>query len=149
MRGSQFQQHSIFVLVTFSLHFSFLLTHKYFIFDNKFHHHIKGTAMGMYGHRRMQMYFLGGRRKLFFFFLHKLHYYQDRYFDDILILGMVKSHFLFEFVPILNNNYIGMRFTLGIHEKEFNFLNLRISMDSDVHIYSSQKYIRYTNSFLH
>lgn len=133
----------------------FVLTKNYFLFNGKFYHQQRGTAMGTTCAPTYANLFLGWWESqtvfsddLVEFTSHIL--FWGRYIDDILIFWDGTETLFHDFVTVLNSNDIGMRFTSEIHSKSINFLDLTITLtgDGSVHTGVYRKETA-TNSFLH
>lgn len=85
--------------------------------------------------QNVQIYFQGGGRHFFgqFSCLHHLYHLlgQTQYIDNILILWEGDQVLFVDFVPILNHNEMGMKFTYEIQSETLNYLDLIITLADD------------------
>lgn len=134
----------------------FVLTKNYFLFNGKFYHQQRGTAMGTTCAPTYANLFLGWWESQIVFSDDLITYtshilFWGRYIDDILIIFWdgTERHF-HDFVSALNSNNIGMHFTSEINPTSINFLDLTISLVGDgsvqTRVYRKETS---TNSFLH
>lgn len=95
---------------------SFVLTHNFFLFNGKYYHQIRDTAMGTTCAPIFAKLFLRWWESLFVFSEDLVQYpthikFWGRYIDDMLIMWEGMESLFHELVATLNTNEVGMHFT--------------------------------------
>lgn len=118
-------EHNSFVLQLLK----FVLEHTYFLFDDRFFHQLRGTAMGTicapsYANLLLGWWEDSHRKDLSFHMQHIL--FWAHYIDDVMMLWDHTKALFVDFVHTLNQNTLGLKFISEINEKVIHFLNLTI-----------------------
>ncbi|XP_075459935.1 protein Hook homolog 3 isoform X2 [Ascaphus truei] len=143
------EKHRLFILE--SIHF--ILTHNYFLFEDDFHLQICGTAMGTR--------FAPSYANLFMGHWEESHVWQNillgaglvyygRFIDDIIIIWDGEESELFDILSSFSNNSFGLKFTFDINNLSTVFLDLALSIDTDLNIITTTHFKSVSvNSYVH
>ncbi|XP_056380387.1 uncharacterized protein LOC130275860 [Hyla sarda] len=126
-RGIHFRTHSEYVIQLLE----FLLTHNYFIFDSRYYHQLRGTAMGSPVAPSYANLTLGWWESTIVFGEEDSKWnphliYWGRYIDDVFVVWSGSENLFKEFVEGLNHNPLGLKFTFEIDRDELPFLDVLI-----------------------
>ncbi|CAJ0929381.1 unnamed protein product, partial [Ranitomeya imitator] len=130
-RAVFFEKHSKFVVELME----FVLTHNYFLFNGKYFHQLRGTAMGCSCAPSYANLLLGWWEETVVFsgveewWTDKISAWY-RYIDDVLVMWNGTANEFNSFVQGLNDNCFGLKFTSENDEHELAFLDVKITINA-------------------
>ncbi|CAJ0944101.1 unnamed protein product [Ranitomeya imitator] len=134
-RGRQYYEHNRFVIQALE----FCLTRNYFLFDGKYFHQLRGTAMGspcapsyanlLLGWWEENVVFGDTTESNIILWL--------RYIDDVFVIWKGDEKSFQTFVTGLNSNDLGLQFTFESNACRLPFLDVVIEKGEDGQLYTS------------
>lgn len=109
----------------------FLMTHNYFVFDQKFYLQQRGVSMGAKFSPSLANLTMAWWEELYLFssdnpFFDAIHWY-GRYIDDLLVIWTGDVSAVPVFADYLNNNPFNLKFTFSSHRNTISFLDLQLT----------------------
>ncbi|CAJ0966643.1 unnamed protein product [Ranitomeya imitator] len=131
-RGNHLAPHNDFVMTLLE----YVLCHNFFLFNGKFYHQLRGTAMGSPCAPTYANLLLGWWEDTVVFgdgdAVWGPHIqFWGRYIDDILVLWTGDIPTFHSFMESLNDNQLGLRFTYEVGGREISFLDVKLSIEEN------------------
>ncbi|XP_075434146.1 uncharacterized protein LOC142471230 isoform X1 [Ascaphus truei] len=131
----------------------FILTHNYFLFEDKFHLQICGTAMGTRFAPSYANLFMGHWEESSFWqntLLGAGLVYYGRFIDYIIMIWDGEASVLSGILSSFDDNLLGLKFTFEISKLSTVFLDLALSTDTDLNIITTTHFKSVSvNSYVH
>ncbi|CAJ0947719.1 unnamed protein product [Ranitomeya imitator] len=131
-RGNHLAPHNEFVMTLLE----YVLCHNFFLFNGRFYHQLRGTAMGSPCAPTYANLLLGWWEDTVVFgdgdAVWGPHIqFCGRYIDDILVLWTGDIPTFHSFMESLNENQLGLRFTYEVGGREISFLDVKLSIEDN------------------